>query len=128
MTPVHPLIRRPNRIRALALALALAALSGLGGALGCTGASSPTLPIPPPAALSSAPDAEGFVTIQGSSAIEGAMVSAYNERLEVGVIGVVDDLGTFELRLRADVGDSLALWQTVGAERGEILTIRVPSP
>lgn len=115
----------PRALRGLVLGCALAALTGLSG---CTGSSSPTLPIPPPSALSSTPDAEGFVTIQGTAAIEGAIVSAFNERIGEGVIGEVDDIGEFQLRLRAEAGDPIAIWQTVGSDRGEILTIRVPDP
>ena len=63
----------------LSLARTAIAAALLVGALlpsGCTTTSSPTLPIPPPEALSSAPDAEGFVTIEGDGAIEGAQVLA----------------------------------------------------
>ena len=69
-----------------------------------------------------------MVTITGGSAIEGAMVSAFNERIDYGVITVADDLGQFVLTLPAQSGDPLALWQTVGPDRGQILTIRVPDP
>ena len=98
----------------------------LGAVAGCTGSSSPTLPIPPPSALSSTPDGEGMVTISGSNAIEGAIVSAFNDRSREGVIGEVDDLGNFELRLRAQVGDPINIWQTVGSQRSEVRAIRVP--
>ncbi|MBO6937973.1 MAG: hypothetical protein JJ863_23590 [Deltaproteobacteria bacterium] len=107
------------------LGCALAALTGL---VGCSNSASPTLPIPPPSALSTPPDADGFVTIQGSSGIEGAMVSAFNERIGEGVIGEIDDLGEFTLRLPAQSGDPIAVWQTVGSQRGEILTVLVPDP
>ncbi len=95
--------------------------------LGCTGSSSPTLPIPPPSALSSAPDADGFVTIAGDGAIEGAMVLAFNERIDMGVIGVADDMGGFSLRLQAVVGDTIVVWQRVGTDSGQLLTLVVPS-
>ncbi len=94
----------------------------------CTSASAPTLPIPPPSALSSAPDADGFVTVTGDGAIEGAMVLAYNQRLETGVIGTVSDLGTFELRLEADVGDSILVWQRIGTDASRFVEILVPRP
>jgi len=121
----RPISRPKNALRGLALGCALAALCGL---VGCSNSASPTLPIPPPSALSSPPDSEGFVTIQGTAAIEGAMVSAFNERIGEGVIGEVDDLGEFQLRLRAQGGDPIAVWQTVGSTRGEILTVLVPDP
>ena len=107
------------RLLALSLALALPA---------CSTGSSPTLPIPPPTALSSPPDGAGIVTITGSGVIEGAMVLAYNERLETGVIGVADDMGDYSLRLAADVGDAITVWQRVGTESGQLTTIVVPSP
>ncbi len=93
----------------------------------CTTASAPTLPIPPPTALSSAPDVDGFVTVTGAGAIEGAMILAYNQRLEVGVIGAVTDLGTFELRLSGEVGDSILVWQRVGTDASRFVEILVPS-
>ena len=107
------------RFLALSLLLAVSA---------CSTGSSPTLPIPPPTALSSAPDASGIVTITGSGAIEGAMVLAYNERLETGSIGVADDMGDFTLQLAAEVGDSILVWQRVGTESGQLTTAIVPSP
>lgn len=112
-------------LRGLVLGCAFAALTGL---VGCSNSASPTLPIPPPSALSTPPDGEGFVTIRGTAAIEGAMVSAFNERVGLGVIGEADDMGEFELRLRGDIGDNIAVWQTVGASRGEIVTVLVPDP
>ena len=94
----------------------------------CTSPSAPTLPIPPPTALSSAPDADGLVTITGAGAIEGGMVLAYNETLGVGVIGTVTDMGTFELRLRGGIGDSILVWQRVGTDASRFVEIVVPSP
>ncbi|MEM9070048.1 MAG: hypothetical protein AAGE52_16190 [Myxococcota bacterium] len=94
--------------------------------LACTTASAPTLPIPPPTALSSAPDGDGFVEISGEGAIEGAMVLAYNETLETGVIGIADDLGRYSLRLRADIGNSVLVWQRVGTDSSMLINIVVP--
>ena len=118
-------------MRSFFLSLARTAIAAalLVGALlpsGCTTTSSPTLPIPPPEALSSAPDAEGFVTIEGDGAIEGAQVLAYNEQLELGVIGVADDMGRFTLRLRAEVGHTILVWQRLGTESGQLRTLIVP--
>ncbi len=123
--PHRPPSRLARALRALASLCAVVALTGLQG---CSNSASPTLPIPPPSALSTPPDADGFVTIRGTAAIEGAIVSAFNERLGEGVIGEANDLGEFELRLRGDVDDSIAVWQTVGSDRGEIVTVRVPAP
>lgn len=124
-SPHRPNSRLAAALRGLALMCAVAALTGLEG---CSNSASPTLPIPPPSALSTPPDADGFVTIQGTAAVEGAIVSAFNERIGEGVIGEANDLGEFELRLRAAGGDPIAIWQTVGSDRGEILTVLVPDP
>jgi len=93
---------------------------------GCSSGTSPTLPIPPPSALTSAPDADGVVTITGDGAIEGALVSAYNERTERGVIETADDTGAFVLRLEAQTGDSILVWQRVGTQSGQVLSLGVP--
>ncbi len=105
-------------------AILIVAIAVLGA---CTTASAPTLPIPPPTALSSTPDGDGFVTISGMGAIEGAMVSAYNEQLEVGVIGVADDLGGYTLQIRADIGNTIVVWQRIGTETSGLVTVIVPS-
>lgn len=102
----------------------LAALVALGAA--CSSGTSPTLPIPPPSALTSAPDEDGVVTITGNGAIEGALVSAYNERTERGVIETADDTGAFVLRLEAQTGDSILVWQRVGTQSGQVLSLGVP--
>jgi len=95
--------------------------------VGCTAGASPTLPVPPPSALSSAPDAEGLVTVTGDAAEPGALVFGYNERLESGVIETAEDDGTFELRLRADAGDSITVWQMVGSSTSGLLELIVPA-
>lgn len=102
----------------------LAALVALGVA--CSSGASPTLPIPPPSALTSAPDEDGVVTITGNGAIEGALVSAYNERTGRGVIETADDAGAFVLRLEAQTGDSILVWQRVGTQSGQVLSLGVP--
>ncbi len=106
-------------IAAASLALVLVA--------GCTTASSPTLPVPPPAALSSAPNDEGVVTITGTGAIEGAFVSALNEQSEEGRIVRANDLGEFEIQIGAEVGNSIIVWQTLGTRTSELVTVIVPA-
>lgn len=91
----------------------------------CT-SGSPTLPVPPPSALTSAPDADGFVTITGSNADPAALVNAYNEDLEIGVIGRPDADGNFTLRLRAESGHGISVWQTIGTSGSEIVSLAVP--
>ena len=73
----------------------------------------------------STPDDEGMVTIEGFAAIEGAFVSAYNPRLERGVIGVADDEGNFELRLSAAIGDSVLVWQRIDTQDSEVQELLV---
>ncbi len=95
---------------------------------GCTGTAAPTLPLPPPVAVSSAPDAEGIVTIEGSGAIEEAFVFAYNPRRAAGVIGTADAQGEFELNIRADSGDALQVWQRFEGESSGFVDLVVPDP
>lgn len=102
--------------------LALCALAA------CTSGSSPTLPIPPPSALSSTPDGDGIVTITGTGAVPGALIAAYNEQRGDGVLGTASDEGDFSVRLRAAVGDDITVWQQVGTRSSELLGIQVPSP
>ena len=108
----------------LAVALLLAPLLGAG----CEVSSTPTLPLPPPSALSSAPDASGIVTVTGGAVEAGALVFVYNLDTESGVIGVADDTGHFTLQLPASVSDTLEIWQRVGTRSGEPLDIVVPPP
>ncbi len=97
-------------------------------ALGCLAScAAPTLPLPPPNAISTAPDADGIVTISGD-ALEGSYVSALNERTDRGVIGVADDMGHFELQLGAEPGDTIDVWQHVDADRGPSVFVMVPAP
>lgn len=91
---------------------------------GCT--ASPTLPVPPPSALTSAPDADGFVTITGSNANPAALVSAYNENLEIGVIVRPEMNGEFTLRLRAESGHGVSVWQVLGTTTSELVSLAVP--
>lgn len=102
--------------------LALCALTG------CTAGSSPTLPIPPPSALSSTPDGDGIATITGTGAVPGALIAAYNEQREDGVLGTADEEGDFSVRLRAEVGDDITVWQQIGTRSSELLSIQVPGP
>lgn len=97
-------------------------LVGLGA---CTNA--PTLPLPPPEALASAPDRDGLVTVTGDGAIEGALISVYNPRTREGRITTADDAGRFSVRIEAIGGDSLQLWQRASTRTGEIREIVVPT-
>ncbi len=119
----------PLRPRRWAIACLGASLIALLPALnGCTGGASPTLPIPPPTALSSPPDADGFITVSGQGAVEGAIVAAYNEDLAEGTLGEAAADGTFSLRLRGRIDDTITVWQRVGTDTSQLVSVSVPSP
>lgn len=105
-------------VTAVAIAIAVGAAS-----VGCA---APTLPLPPPTALLSTPDAEGVVTIEGV-ARERAIVMAFNEDRREGVIGEAGDDGTYTLRIAASIGETITVWQMVGADTSQLLSREVPS-
>lgn len=90
---------------------------------GCLG---PTLPLPPPSALVEAPDAEGFATVVGE-ALPGAYVLVLNLDTDQGVIGRADDAGRYRIRIRAEVGHTLEVWQMTGSDSGPHRTAVVPA-
>lgn len=93
------------------------------GGLGCA---TPTLPLPPPEpAPLTEPDPDGMVTVQGSARV-GALVFVFNEDAEAGVITVTDDEGTFSTRIAATSGHTLTLWQRVGTDDGQPVSLEVP--
>ena len=96
------------------------------GPLGCEVSSTPTLPLPPPSALTSAPDGTGLVTLSISAVAPGAFVSAFNLDTMSGVIGVADDAGTLSLQIPASIGDTIEIWQRVGTRSGEPVDLVVP--
>lgn len=73
----------------------------------------PTLPIPPPTALVSGPDASGYVTVTGS-ADPHAYVFVLNDTTSMGVIAFVMPDGTYSIRIAASTGDSIWVWQELG--------------
>ena len=104
--------------------LALVALLAL-ALPGCTG---PTVPIPPPAAITvSAPDADGLVSISGT-AQPLAIVSALNQRTELGVLVVADEEGAFGLAIAAEAGDDISLWNRLADTTSGVTTVTVPEP
>jgi len=96
------------------------------GPLGCEVSSTPTLPLPPPSVLTSAPDGTGLVTLSISAVEPGAFVSAFNLDTMSGVIGVADDAGTLSLQIPASIGDTIEIWQRVGTRSGEPVDLVVP--
>jgi hypothetical protein len=107
------LVRRPIKLSVLALAL-------------LASCATPTLPLPPPLALSTPPDSNGIVTVTGS-VLPDAFVFVVNNQTEEGVIGRADSEGNFSLRLRAQAGDYLTVWQRDGSDEGPSIDVAVPS-
>jgi len=92
------------------------------------GCATPTLPLPPPAALtSSAPDVDGLVTLSGEVLPE-AYVFCLNLDQDQGVIVRSDTTGAFTLQIPADAGNYLSVWQELGTDSGPPLEVRVPAP
>lgn len=85
----------------------------------------PTLPLPPPSALVSAPDEAGIATVAGMGR-PSAVLMVFNENSELGVIVVADDTGNYVARIQAGGGDTLTIWQMVGSQTSPLLSREVP--
>lgn len=109
---------------ALGVALLATSLVATGLALACT---TPTLPLPPPLALASVPDSDGIVTVSGSS-LEGAWVTCVNLDTELGHVVRADDMGFFTIRIEAQPGHYLNVWQRVGPDMSPGVDLVVPPP
>ena len=116
MTPVRSL---RLGLGALLGALALALVVALGAC------AAPTLPLPPPTALSSAPDAMGRVTVTGRVNPD-AYVFALDEDRGDGVIVSADSTGVYSATLLASSGDTITIWQMVGTNTGQLTSVIVP--
>lgn len=104
--------------------LALLLLGAIGPAC-----AAPVLPLPPPTALVSSPDMDGFVTVTGEVSTEGAFVGCLNEDTEVGILVRSDSAGMYACRLRADIGHLIRIWQFVDTGPGGQPTFEpVPPP
>jgi hypothetical protein len=106
----------------LALMLPLAAIVG-------SSCAAPVLPIPPPTALVEGPPGpDGTVLVRGN-ARPGAFVGCMNEVREQGVIVRANvTTGDYALRIEADEGDELRVWQfEATSPGGEPRFISVPS-
>jgi hypothetical protein len=90
---------------------------------GCYG---PTLPLPPPTALSTAPDADGIVTVSGQ-VLGNAYVLVLNLDTDSGVIGRGDEAGAFTVRLAAQAGHTLEVTQMIGSQHGQVTAVTVPA-
>lgn len=109
-TSRHDATAMPCHARLLALGAAALLAAALGLGPGCA---APTLPLPPPTALVSSPDPEGFVTVSGEARPD-AIVMVYNESRMQGVIVMAGPSGAYAARLAAAVGEEIAVWQREG--------------
>lgn len=110
------------RAALMGLALGVAVLAGVVTSTGCA---APTLPIPPPTALSSTPDATGMVTVTGT-ADPTAFVFVLNNMTDTGVIAHANPDRTFSIRVTAASMDHLSVWQEISGRGSEPNMITVP--
>jgi len=61
-------------------------------------------------------------------AAPNALVACVNEATGRGAIESADDSGAFVIRIGAQEGDRLTLWQLEGTAPGQILDLVVPAP
>ena len=92
------------------------------------GCLSPTLPLPPPEnpAIGKV-DSDGYVTLTGDegSAQAGALVYAFNRETNDGDFKAATQNGAYKLRVRARVGDQVAVWQADGQETSTSIYVKV---
>ncbi len=106
-------------MRFLLRPLALIAIAAVGAC------AAPTLPTPPPSETSVAlVDGEAIVT---GKAEENGLVACLNQDTDRGVIEMADANGDFEIRIAAEEGHHLTLWQVAGGASGQLLEIVVPA-
>lgn len=116
-----PIVMRRRHTSSAALALFITCLPFF------SACAAPTLPLPPPSALVSAPDEGGIATVTGMGR-PSAVVMVFNENSELGVIVVADDAGNYVARIHASGGDTLTMWQMVGSQTSPLLSREVPFP
>jgi hypothetical protein len=123
-----------RRVRSVAVTAFVTALCwSLGGCL------SPTLPVPPPEPLALQEplaillgDAKS-IQVQGHDAQKGAIVSLWNEEMQLGTIVKADQNGAYESVLAVDVScmrpqNHIQLWQTdMEGRSSDIKTYRLPN-
>jgi hypothetical protein len=114
------------RVTTLLLALACTAPFTLVGAAGC--GATPTLPLPPPVASVSAPNALGLVLVEGDANAR-AFVYVYNTERDQARGARADQGGHYAIEMPAAIGDTLVIWQEDqdGLE-GERVERVVPGP
>lgn len=98
------------RVSALLLALTCAAPAAafVVASAGCT--ATPTLPLPPPVASVSTPNAQGLVRVEGQIN-DRAFVHVFNQDRDAGRTERADDVGHFVVDIEASAGHTLVIWQ-----------------
>ena len=69
-------------------------------------------------------DKDGYVTLKGGANPQAA-VFAYNTRTGQGGIDTADDGGQYEIRLKAQLGDDIDLWQEDTGGRSPSIRITI---
>jgi hypothetical protein len=87
--------------------------------------SAPTLPLPPPVATVGTPDMQGYALVSGE-VNPLAYVFVFNQRSDAGVISRADEDGVFSVRILAEAGDVLDVWQEADGVTGEQKQVAVP--
>lgn len=101
--------------------LCVTAAAALGGCL------APTLPLPPPSDPTvSGPDERGFALIEGRVEVN-ATVYVLNRARSAGAFQKAQD-GTYSIEIRAELGDSMALWYELDGEVSEALSFEIGGP
>jgi hypothetical protein len=88
---------------------------------------SPTLPLPPPSRPDvSAPDEDGNIRISGVVQSR-AGVFAHNQRTDEVVGEMTGADGVYDLIMQAQVGDRIAVWQSVNTKESASTEVVVPA-
>jgi hypothetical protein len=88
---------------------------------------SPTLPLPPPSRPDvSAPDEDGNIRISGVVQSR-AGVFAHNQRTDQVVGEMTGADGVYDLIMQAQVGDRIAVWQSVNTKESASTEVVVPA-
>lgn len=107
-------------------AFSLGILAAFSFAVLLSGCLSPTLPLPPPSRPDvTSPDDDGFIRISGVVQSR-ATVFARNQRTDEIVGEVTGADGAYDLTMRADVGDRIAVWQSVYTKESGSTEVVVP--
>jgi hypothetical protein len=111
---LRAMLRAPRRLLLLLTSLALSS---------CL---SPTLPLPPPSRPDvSAPDAGGYVRLQGVAAPD-AEVLAWNHNNDLIAGQVTGDDSRYDFMIAGESGDFIELWYVRGTDESQSIRLTVP--